>query len=274
MKLNFRRIINSINYRLIRPLTGADAKQRASKADFHKTYRRFVKNLSRDYSHDEAMKMAVGGEFDAIGILERETLIHHGLREDDYLIDVGCGSGRLAKPLADYLKGDYLGIDVVPELIAYARQLVPRPDWWFELAEGLKIPEQDGRADMVCFFSVLTHLLHEESYTYLSEAKRVLKLGGKIVFSFLDFGVPDHWGVFKLTLPGAGVGSHPLNVFMCPDVIHVWASHLDLKVEFIQYNNEPYVPLRQPVKLENGSVIRDKGTVWQSICVLVRKGDD
>jgi ubiquinone/menaquinone biosynthesis C-methylase UbiE len=62
------------------------------------------------------------------------------------------------------------------------------------------IPEKDGEADFVCFFSVLTHLLHEQGFVYLQEAKRVLKPGGKIVFSFLEFAVPDHWAVFEGTV--------------------------------------------------------------------------
>jgi SAM-dependent methyltransferase len=271
MRLSVRRIINSINYRLIRPLTGSDAKNWSSKTDFHKTYRRLVKNLSGAHPHDEAMRMAVGGEFDAVGFLERETLVYHGLRRDDYLIDVGCGSGRLAKPLSEYLSGKYLGTDIVPELVAYARKLVARPDWHFEIARGLTIPEEDGMADMVCFFSVLTHLLHEESFIYLREAKRVLKPGGKIVLSFLDFGVPEHWGVFEFNLRDIGVGSHPLNTFMCADAIRVWASHLGLEVEFIQDGNEPYVPLPGPITLQDGTVVKDKGSVGQSVCVLVRK---
>jgi SAM-dependent methyltransferase len=271
MRLNVRRVINSINSRLIRPLTNADAKDWSSKTDFHKTYRRLVKNLSSAHSHDEAMKMAVGGEFEAIGILECETLIYHGLKKDDYLIDVGCGSGRLAKPLAERLSGKYLGIDVVPELVAYARKLVQRPDWRFEVARGLTIPEEDGKADMVCFFSVLTHLLHEESYVYLREAKRVLRPGGKIVFSFLDFRIPSHWQYFEFNLNDIGVGSHPMNVFMCEDAICVWASSLDLEVEIIVDGDKPYVPLPHPITMEDGTVLKDKGAVGQSVCVLTRK---
>ncbi|MFL6282644.1 MAG: class I SAM-dependent methyltransferase, partial [Pyrinomonadaceae bacterium] len=154
MKLSFRRAVNSFRYRVVRPFTAA--RDWASKMDFRKSYPKLVKRLDREHGHDAAMRMAVGGQFEAIGILERETLIHHGLRGGGYLVDVGCGSGRLAKPLAEYLEGKYLGIDVVPELVEYARRLVPRGDWRFEVAKGLTIPEEDGRADMVCFFSVLT----------------------------------------------------------------------------------------------------------------------
>jgi trans-aconitate methyltransferase len=51
------------------------------------------------------MEMAVGGQFEAFGILMRELLIQTGLERDGYVIDVGCGSGRLAKPLSQYLSG-------------------------------------------------------------------------------------------------------------------------------------------------------------------------
>jgi ubiquinone/menaquinone biosynthesis C-methylase UbiE len=216
------------------------------------------------------MRQAVGGEFDAIGIIERETLIYHGLKKDDYLIDVGCGSGRLAKPLAEYLEGKYLGIDVVPDLIDYARWLVPRPDWRFELAQGLTIPEPDCQADMVCFFSVLSHLLHEESFVYLREAKRVLRPHGKIVLSFLDFQISNHWGVFEFNLADIGIGSHPLNVFMSAEMLRVWAEHLDLAIESINDGDRAYVPLPHPITMSDGTVFKDLGTIGQSIGVLVR----
>jgi cyclopropane fatty-acyl-phospholipid synthase-like methyltransferase len=85
------------------------------------------------------MKRAVGGEFEAVGALEVETLKYFGLQEDFYLLDIGCGSGRLAKPLSQFLKGKYLGIDIVPELVNYARQIVAHEDFRFEVAKGLSI---------------------------------------------------------------------------------------------------------------------------------------
>jgi SAM-dependent methyltransferase len=270
MNSSLRRILNSINYRVVRPLVGGDKRAWSTKTDFNKSYRRLVKSLKSSHDNDEAMKLAVGGEFEGVGIIERETLIHFGLKRDDYLIDVGCGSGRLARPLSEYLTGKYLGIDVVPELVRYARTLVRRPDWRFAVAEGLSIPEEDGKADMVCFFSVFTHLLHEESYTYLSEAKRVLKPGGKVVFSFLDFGSPSHWPVFEFNLKDIGVGAHPLNMFMGRDAVRAWAAHLGLNVEFIQEDEEPFVTLPHPVTLESGAVVSGKSAFGQTVGVLSR----
>lgn len=238
------------------------------KLDFRSSYPRLVRVLRKAHGNDRAMQLAVGGEFEAIGELELEMLKHFGLREDAYVIDVGCGSGRLAKPLSAYLKGAYLGIDIVSELVRYARGLVARADWRFEMAEGLRIPEEDNRADVVCFFSVLTHLLHEQSYVYLTEARRVLKPGGRIVFSFLDFTVADHWGIFESNIVDLRNKAHPLNVFISKDAIGVWAKRLDLRIVALHDGDQPFIPLSRPVRFENGQTVENLGALGQSVCVL------
>jgi len=144
-------------------------------SDSARTYREFTERLRSQHSEETAMSLAVGGQFHSFGVLMRQVLVDAGLRNSDYLIDVGCGSGRLSHTLT---MERYLGTDVVPDLLAYARSLCPNPSWRFALVNDISIPEADGAADMVCFFSVFTHLLHEDSYRYLLEAHRVLKPGG------------------------------------------------------------------------------------------------
>ena len=173
--------------------------------DLKRAYVQLVDRIKAIAPLDDAMKNAVGGSFDFIGKVEVAILRHYGLRPDGFLVDVGCGSGRLARPLSAYLLGKYAGFDVVDDLVEYARLTVNRPDWGFEVIDHIAIPEPDGCADMVCFFSVLTHLLHEHSYWYLEEARRVLKPGGKIVVSFLEFAERAHWPVFRDTVAGAKV---------------------------------------------------------------------
>ena len=259
MKSRLKSIFNGQNS------TGAS---QPNKLDFRESYPALVEALKNNLGIEQAMKRAVGGEFEAVGALELETLKHFGLQEDFYLLDIGCGSGRLAKPLSQFLKGKYLGIDIVPELVNYARQIVGREDFRFEVAKGLSIPESDGKADMICFFSVFTHLLHEQTYVYLQEAKRVLKPGGKIVFSFLDFSMPDHWLVFEENLLDLELNAHPLNMFINKDAIRIWAAHLGLTVQVIKDGNEPFVPLSRPIIFESGAVSEKFGTFWQSVCVL------
>ena len=235
-------------------------------------YVNFVAELKSRLSQRDAFEAAVGGDFELIGLLEREALIQFGLRRDSYLIDVGCGSGRLAVPLSTYMgpEGRYLGIDVVPDLLGYARNHVSRPDWRFEIAQGLTIPERSGRADMVSFYSVLTHLLHEHSYLYLQDAKRVLRPGGKIVFSFLEFRIPQHWRVFEHNLADAQANRSHLNQFISRDAIEAWAAHLELDVEAIVDATESRFPLPHPVVCGTRTV---SGTccLGQSLCVLAKR---
>ena len=235
--------------------------------EFRQRYRELVKTYTAQYPLDYAMRIAVGGEFEATGILERQLLIQHGLRPDDSLVDVGCGSGRLAKALGEYLVGAYLGIDVVPELIEYARGLVTRPDWRFELAEGFRIPEPDGQTDVVCFFSVFTHLLHEHSYLYLQEAKRVLKPGGTVVLSFLEFSNSIHWAVFEQAVRDAS-GPSVLTQFVSRDGIEAWASHLGFTVTAMEDGDKPFIILPEPVTMESGQVLTERAAFGQSVCVL------
>lgn len=214
----------------------------------------FVRSVSKTMPHAEAMELAIGGGFELFGAIEAALLRHYGLPADGYLIDVGCGAGRLAKPLSAWLRGAYLGVDLVPDLIAHARAITGRPDWRFEVIDHIGIPAADGTADMVCFFSVLTHLLHEQSYWYLEEARRVLKPGGRIVFSFLEFREPSHWEIFKATVETAKARTLlPLNVFLDRASLEIWARDLGLTLEEIRGGGEVIVP---------------EGNLGQALCVL------
>ena len=222
---------------------------------------------------DRGLEHAIGGEFEAFGNIEREMLAYLGLAPEGYLIDVGCGSGRLAIPLSRTHSGRYLGTDIVDDLLDYARRRVSRRDWRFALVEKLEIPETDDQADMVCMFSVLTHLRHEQSFLYLREAKRVLKPRGKIVFSFLEFAMNFHWDVFQQTIADEEtLGTHPLNTFIERNAISAWAEKLDLQVLLFKDGDDPFVPLPERVLLDNGNTMENWGNLGQSICVLQNNG--
>ncbi len=240
------------------------------KLDFVRSYNSLVSALRRSRDNRSAMERAVGGNFDAIGFLERELLIQYGLQPDHYLIDVGCGSGRLAKALSSHLTGRYLGTDVVPDLIDHARRITNRPDWRFEVTGGMDIPERDGDADMICFFSIFTHLLQEQAYRYLCEAKRVVKPDGKIIFSFLEFRIHDQWVVFQKYLDDSSESS-PLVMFTERDAIDAWARHIGLTVERYIDGNRPHIPIPHAISFDDGTTVSGKarlGPIGQSVCVL------
>ena len=93
---------------------------------FLASYRKYVAGLLLNHDEHRAMSLAVGGDFETVGVLEYCLLLQEGLKPEHTLVDVGCGSGRLAYQMKDYLKGTYVGIDVVPELLRYATNLRPR----------------------------------------------------------------------------------------------------------------------------------------------------
>jgi SAM-dependent methyltransferase len=241
-----------------------------TRARFHYVddYRRLVQALVARLPLEEAMSRAVGGSFDAVGELEKQLLLQLGLRPDHTVIDVGCGSGRLAKALVPHLaQGHYGGTDVVDELLQFAAQGCPA-HWRFERVEELRIPFPDDHADFACFFSVFTHLLPEESFCYLREASRVVKPGGRIVLSFLEYA--DNWGIFEQTWHAVARGSRTphINMFLGRDALQAWADHLGLKVLELRGASERSIPLSRPIRYDDGTVFEGLAPMGQSLCVI------
>lgn len=238
--------------------------------DFREVYTNLLGRIRATQASDEdAARLTIGGDFGLYSVMERELLVQHGLEPRHRLVDVGCGSGRLTRGLAPYLTGGYLGIDVVPEQLAFARKEAPDPSWRFEVTEGLSIPERDGAADMVCFFSVFTHILHEQCYVYLQEARRVLRPGGRVVFSFLEFTNPNHWWCFEAAVREIGLGL-PLYVFIDRDAIRTWAAHLDFRVDALYGGDEPCLTLPEPLTSDDGQRFEGRVAFGQSVCVLTK----
>ena len=98
-----------------------------------------------------------------------------------------------------------------------------------------------------------------------------MKPGGKVVLSFLDFGIADHCNIFQTNIKDIGIGAIPLNVFIAPDMLREWAKRLDFEVEVIKAGDEPYIPLSAPLQFENGRVWKELAPFGQSLCVLVKR---
>lgn len=142
---------------------------------------------------DEArIKFLIGGDYDAIGTIEKEILFENCLKPDSFIVDIGCGGARLARQFISMPDIKYVGYDVVDEFINYAIKITNRPDWNFSLIDGCEIPLEDGVADFCVFFSLFTHINEKQIMSYLKSAARVLKRGGKVIFSFLDTDIIEH----------------------------------------------------------------------------------
>jgi len=138
----------------------------------------------------------------------------------------------------------------------YAR--AKAPTFGFVLHRELSIPRGDNSADIVCAFSLFTHLLQAETYIYLEECARILKPNGRIVFSFMEFAEPAHWNVFVQTMnvTRAASADH-LDMFIERNAIGVWAANLGLIVD---------------IYISAGCPIWNGHALGQSIAVLRKPG--
>jgi 2-polyprenyl-3-methyl-5-hydroxy-6-metoxy-1,4-benzoquinol methylase len=204
-------------------------------AQFHfvEDYEKYVDSLIATHPIDEAMSLAVGGRFDEVGQIEVNILRYFGLRDGMGVLDLGCGSGRLANALTKSGKFDYCGTDVVQSLLDYAAKR-SASNYRFKLNPAISVPVEDQSTDFVVAFSLFTHLLHSETFLYLDDSKRVLRPRGKVIFSFLEFSEPAHWWAFEeeMNLRRTGGVGH-LNCFIERSAIAIWAQRIGFEVEAI-----------------------------------------
>ncbi|OJV05278.1 MAG: methyltransferase [Bosea sp. 67-29] len=141
------------------------------------------------------------GDFRAIGAEFLGHFIRIGrLQPHERVFDIGCGIGRMAVPLTQYLdpeRGSYDGVDPVMDGILWCAQTITPayPRFRFQrldIAHPLYNPQgslpgievrfgfANGSFDFVTMTSVATHLPPEELVVYLQEASRLLAPGGRL----------------------------------------------------------------------------------------------
>jgi SAM-dependent methyltransferase len=128
------------------------------------------------------------GEFEAMNstfrrlihrFLEYPLFVLMGLhvKEADVL-EIGCGSGYGAKLLYRQRPRSYLGIDVMPEQIALAREL-NLPGAEFRLADASDLSQiEDASKDAIVIFNALHHIPSWRNV--IAECYRILRSGGRI----------------------------------------------------------------------------------------------
>jgi ubiquinone/menaquinone biosynthesis C-methylase UbiE len=238
-----------------------------SRPDFLSSYREQLGRLLESEGVASAMELIVGGRFAETGILEKDCLIHLGLEPPHTLVDIGCGSGRLPLQLRHYLTGRFIGTDILPEALDYARKICGRPDWKFIPCSDCVIPCADGSADVVTFFSVFTHLLDEDIFRYLREARRVVRPSGKVVFSFLDFDCDAHWDCFEKTVADRNP-NRVLNKFLTKHTARRLARGAGFIVDVIYDGSEKWIPAIGDQDISNSLPPTPLFEFGQSVAVL------
>lgn len=233
-------------------------------------YRAHIDRLLADHDRETAMALAVGGNWEPVAAVEEGVLRLAGLTDTSALLDVGCGSGRLAHRLAARgFHGRYLGLDVVPALLDHARTLAPAFE--FAATEGLTAPAGDGEFDLVCFFSVFTHLPFEACLRWLGECHRVLRPGGRVVVSFLELAVPQHWPIFQTSTDTIDVARHH-NQFIHRDDLAFLGAKAGFDLVRVTGGFEHVVPIDGEYVRDDGEPVVSPARLGQSWMVLERRG--
>jgi 2-polyprenyl-3-methyl-5-hydroxy-6-metoxy-1,4-benzoquinol methylase len=106
------------------------------------------------------------------------------------VVELGCGRGLKAIPWSRLFRS-YLGVDLDPEVIGFARraaQLAGRPNLEFHAgnaADAVREPARfgiTGRIDVVVLYAVVEHLTPPERKQVLGLCREVVQDGGMVVF--------------------------------------------------------------------------------------------
>lgn len=105
------------------------------------------------------------------------------------ILDIGCGTGRVALALAQHYAATTTGLDPSPEMLAVAQRKDPNRAWVLGHAESL--PFAEGAFERAVTSLVVHHLDRGAAF---AEIHRVLTPGGRFVISTADpAGFEAHW---------------------------------------------------------------------------------
>jgi ubiquinone/menaquinone biosynthesis C-methylase UbiE len=134
--------------------------------------------------------------------------------EGGRVLDVGCGEGELAVPIAERVgNAEYVGMDLREDAIELARQLAPKAEFHVGVADSM--PFEDDSFDVaVCrnVFSSMTSAQMEVASA--DEIGRVLRPGGWLVWCDIRYPNPSNPAV------------HPLGEARLGDLFPGWTREL------------------------------------------------
>ncbi len=228
------------------------------------------------------------GDFRAIGAEFLERLVRDaGLAPGHRVLDIGCGIGRLALPLTQYLDegGSYDGVDPVAPGIAWCTANITAlyPNMRFQHLDlhhplynpqgtlptaGTPLPFADASFDRVCLVSVLTHLDLPEVLHYAGEVARLLAPGGCCLATAFQMNPPARAalaaGQGRLTFDAAADGP-------------VYYAEADAPLAAVAFDEDAFLEkfLRHGLRRRNpalyGCWSGREGASFQDICIFEKE---
>ncbi|WP_130797479.1 class I SAM-dependent methyltransferase [Streptomyces otsuchiensis] len=170
--------------------TARDLLLRARHRD-HVAYYRAVMASDAGRSPEAAVGSRSHDRWLALGEMQFQYLLRHGLRPDHRMLDIGCGNLRAGWRFIEHLDpGHYYGIDISPDILVHAkRTLVDRglqgrlP--YLTITDDLTLDFlPDDHFDVVHAHSVFSHSPPEVIDECLAHVGRVLRPEGFFDFTF------------------------------------------------------------------------------------------
>jgi ubiquinone/menaquinone biosynthesis C-methylase UbiE len=108
-------------------------------------------------------------------------LLLDGVKTGGAALEIGCGVGRLLKPMSRHFK-NVIGLDIAPNMLALAKQYIGKAgNIQLSLIENDVFPVADSSVDYVFSVIVFQHIYYRKVIQrYLRETRRVLKPGGLV----------------------------------------------------------------------------------------------
>lgn len=165
----------------------------------------YLKLSGKSYLPPWSLRNSVGAadRFEAAGQEMNDLLIKLvDVKKKKYILDVGCGCGRVALYLArSGFQGIYWGMDIYDKQITWAQKniSIQYPNFHFYKAnlynrlynpqgkiksKDYFFPFPDNSFDLIFFTSVFTHLTKDDTKQFIKETQRLLKKDG---LSFMTF---------------------------------------------------------------------------------------
>ncbi len=158
----------------------------------------------------------------------RELIGKIGLRGDETMLDIGCGDGKITDELARRTSGDVVGIDLSPEMIAYAQTAFPGPVFRRMDVQALRF---EARFDVV-FSNAALHWVPDHD-AVVRGIYRALKPGGKALLQMGGRGnAADVFAAFEQIRPEYAIyfdGFVSPYAFCAPEAYETWLAAAGFK---------------------------------------------